>query len=231
MKIGKRVFISSLKSDFLALLFGWVFLHFISWLFNGCKGFESYELLLLSFGLTLYMLLVMGSFVNKKGEFKLGLPFLNSYLKAGEKLVFKPGGFNLVIRAFYFLVATYALFGNMKINEFYDSTLSDKIYSILFLLILVGSVVKAISDRNDFLIIDAICISWFDNDDKEVKSLLWGDIQQFSIKSDTDSGGLETPRKIVFQTSAGESSLDIEGLAIAQYFDLITEQLEMRIGK
>lgn len=223
-----RIFISSLKNNFLFLICGWAVIHLIGWWYNLGSGIISPDFLMVTFSLTILLSLILSTSGKNKGGTSFDLPFINSYIKHEDNFEFKPGGFNIVIRSIYFFVAMFLLIKNL---QFETSVISDW-FGIIFGILIIGfAVISYLSNKNDFLIIDSNCISWYDNEQKEKISVEWHLINKYSvINYSSDKSSIRYPEKIVFHTSEKEFLLNMETMSILPYSQIIIELLESRIS-
>lgn len=224
----KRIFLSSFKSDFLYLLIAWIIIHILAWLHYTHLKIFSFDMLTVTFSITLLLSLILSKIGVNKNNTYFGLPFINSYIKQGEYYQFKPGGFNMVIRLFYFTVAMFFIFINLQFGQLVITDWVDIIFGIL---IIGFGVISYFSNKNDFLNINSNCISWYDNDQKEKVTIEWHLINKYSvIKYSNKKGNIEYPEKIVFHTSKEEFSFNMKTMSILQYSQIIIELLESRIS-
>lgn len=223
-----RIFISSLKNNFLFLICGWAVIHLIGWWYNLGSGIISPNLLMVTFSITILLSLILSTSGKNNGEISFELPFINSYTKQEDNFEFKPGGFNIFIRSMYFIVAIFLLITNL---QFGGSVISDWLGIIFGILIIGFAVISYLSNKNDFLILNSNCISWYDNEQKEKISVEWHMINKYSvINYSSDKGNIIYPEKIVFNTSEKEFSLNMKTMSILPYSQIVIGILESQIG-
>jgi hypothetical protein len=223
----KRIFLSSFKSDILYLLIAWIIIHILAWLHYTHLKIFSFDMLTVTFSITLLLSLILSKIGVNKNNTYFGLPFINSYIKEGDYYEFKPGGLNIVIRSLYFIVAMLLLLSNMQFRQ-----LGADWFGVIYAILIIGfGVISYLSNKNDFLNINSNCISWYDNEQKEKISVEWHLINKYSvINYSSDKGNIRYPEKIVFHSSDKEFSLNMKTMSMLPYSQIIIELLESRIS-
>ena len=223
----KRKFLGKFHIDLLMLLIFWLIMHCAGWYSNGGKDFLSSQLLYLTLSITFLLLLFLSSTGSDK-EYLVGLPLINSYKETPFGIEVTPGGFNLLMRLFYFVMALILMFLAFFKDGWENSSLLEILMIIVFAFILLFLVVKYFQNRNDYISIDQYSISWFDNQNKNVlkvdlKSIVDFKVQKVEFKKE------KYTQKIILNTSDISYTIDLEEVSMLQFSNEIMNQLEVSL--
>lgn len=224
---AKRKFIGKFHYDVLMLLVFWLIIHCMGWYSNGFKDFLSSQLLYLTLSISFLLLLLLSSNGNKK-EYSVGLPLINSYKETPFGIEVTPGGFNLLMRIFYFVFALILMFLAFLNDGWKDTSILEILMLVLFTFILLFLVLKYFRNRNDYLSIDQQTISWFDNLNKnvlnvELKSIVDFKVQEIEFKKN------KYPQKLILNTNDNKYTIDLEEMSMLQFSNEIIGQLEVSL--
>jgi hypothetical protein len=218
-------FLGKIHYDVIAVLLFWIIIHLICWYVQGFTGLYTSQLLFSSLGVSILLFLLLSNSGKGKKDSYFSLPLINSYYKKGNELKITPGGLNMAIRVFYFLLAI----ASVSISSFKEETSSLNVFDIFFSLFLLFGilffVIKYLKNRNDFILINTERISWFDDSDKKQMNIDLKSISSYEIESIKDKR-LEYPKKIILHINDIKYCIDLEKMSMMQFSDEIIEVLK-----
>jgi hypothetical protein len=218
-------FLGKIHYDVIAVIIFWIINHLVCWYLQGFTGLYTSQLIFLSLGVSILLLLILSNSGKGKKDLYFSLPLINSYYKKGNELKITPGGLNMAIRVFYFFLAI----ASVSISSFKEESSSLNVFDIFFSIILLFGIlffiIKYLKNRNDFILINTQSILWFDDSDKKQMNVDLKEVSNYEIKSIKEKG-LDYPQIIILHANEKKYSIDLEKMAMLQFSEEIIEVLK-----